>query len=152
MMVQKKWKFSRGWKNLKAFRLFEVANSPMRTQGNPTTATPAANMKTKMRITCGWTMLCCVKDNIDHDHPWWRWAMLFWVMITMMILTNDYPWCWYWPWSSWYWWRQMIILDVDIDHDHHDIDEDKDDIDHCPRCQDVRDNSRLSQLYQSTNL
>ena len=46
----------------------------------------------------------------------------------------------------------MIILDVDIDHDHHDIDEDKDDIDHCPRCQDVRDNSRLSQLYQSTNL
>ena len=46
----------------------------------------------------------------------------------------------------------ISIVDDDIDHDHHDIDEDKDDIDHCPRCQDVRDNSCLSQLYQSTNL
>ena len=78
----------------------------MRTQGNPTTATPAANMKTKMRITWGWKMLCCVNDNIDQDHPWWWWTMLFWVIITMMISTNDHPWCWYWPWSSWYWWRQ----------------------------------------------
>ena len=98
----KKWKFSRGWKILKAFRLFQVANSPMRTQGNPTTATPAANMKTKMRITWGWTMLCWVIIGDD-----WLWGlMLFWVIITMMILTNDHPWYWYWPWSSWYWWRQ----------------------------------------------
>ena len=46
----------------------------------------------------------------------------------------------------------ISIVVVDIDHDHHDIDEDKDDIDHCPRCQDVRDNSCLSQLDKSTNL
>ena len=46
----------------------------------------------------------------------------------------------------------ISIVDDDIDHDHHDIDEDKDDIDHCPRCQDVRDNSCLSQLDKSTNL
>ena len=46
----------------------------------------------------------------------------------------------------------ISIVDDDIDHDHHDVDQDKDDIDHCPRCQDVGDNSCLSQLYQSTNL
>ena len=74
----KKWKFSRGWKILKAFRLFQVANSPMRTQGNPTTATPAANMKTKMRITLG-------MNNVMLSHNWW------WLIVRIdVILSHNY--------------------------------------------------------------
>ena len=77
-MVQKKWKFSRGWKILKAFRLFQVADSPMRTQGNPTTATPAANMKTKMRITLG-------MNNVMLSHNWW------WLIVRIdVILSHNY--------------------------------------------------------------